>query len=228
MKALGSGGVLELQDLPVDSKQIKAHLLELRHRAEREPSLRSQPNLSDTFLIRFLRARDFDVELALKLLINYHKWRHECPEISADLRPSSIIDLLRNNYHAVLQSRDATGSRVLLYRIGQWNPKHFSAYEVFRVSLITSELIVQESETQRNGLKAIFDLQGWCFSHAFQITPSLAKKVSCVLTSILPRDLGGSGPSVDELCKEWTQHVLQAEDYLQSLCVDSAESSSHS
>lgn len=65
---------------------------------------------------------------------------------------------------------------------GQWNPKEFSAYEVFRVSLITSELIVEESETQRNGLKAIFDLQGWCFSHAFQITPSLAKKISCVLT----------------------------------------------
>lgn len=65
---------------------------------------------------------------------------------------------------------------------GQWNPKEFTAYEVFRVSLITSELIVQERETQRNGLKAIFDLQGWCFAHAFQINPSLAKKISCVLT----------------------------------------------
>ncbi|MCI4386256.1 hypothetical protein PGIGA_G00060240 [Pangasianodon gigas] len=180
-------------------------------------------------------------------------------------------------------SRDAAGSRVLIYRIGQWNPKEFSAYEVFRVSLITSELIVQESETQRNGIKAIFDLQGWCFSHALQITPSLAMKISCVLTdsfplkvrgihfineprffrpvftmikpllpekikqrihfhsssymtslaqffpqSILPLDLGGSGPSVDELCEEWTQHILQAEGYLQSLCVDLAGSSSQS
>lgn len=65
---------------------------------------------------------------------------------------------------------------------GQWNPKEFTAYEVFRVSLITSELIVQEWETQRNGLKVIFDLQDWCFAHAMQINPSLAKKISAVLT----------------------------------------------
>lgn len=66
--------------------------------------------------------------------------------------------------------------------LGQWNPKEFTAYEVFRVSLITSELIVREWETQRNGLKAIFDLQDWCFAHALQINPSLAKKISSVLT----------------------------------------------
>lgn len=65
---------------------------------------------------------------------------------------------------------------------GQWNPKDFTAYEVFRVSLITSELIVQETETQRNGLKAIFDMQGWCFAHALQINSSLAKMMSSVLT----------------------------------------------
>nr|ADO28317.1 alpha-tocopherol transfer protein [Ictalurus furcatus] len=252
MKASESGSVTELNDLPVESKQIKPYLLELRRRAEKEPVVKPHPHLSDNFLIRFLRARDFDVELALKLLINYHKWREECPEISANLQPSSIIGLLKNNYHAVLRSGDAAGSRVLIYRIGQWNPKEFSGYEVFRVSLITSELIVQESETQKNGLKAIFDLQGWCFSHAPQITPSLAKKISCVLTdsfplkihlhsslytlslaqffppSILPLDLGGSGPSVDEQCEEWTQHILQAEGYLQSLCVDSGGNSSES
>ncbi|XP_058268964.1 alpha-tocopherol transfer protein [Hemibagrus wyckioides] len=283
MKASEPGNVSELNDLPLDAERIEPYLLNLRQRAEKEPVIRPLQDLSDNFLIRFLRARDFDVELALKLLINYHKWRQECPEISANLRPSSIIGLLKNNYHAVLRSRDTAGSRVLIYRIGRWNPKEFSAYEVFRVSLITSELIVRESETQRNGLKAIFDLQGWCFSHAFQITPSLAKKISCVLTdsfplkvrgihfineprffrpvftmikpllpdkikqrihfhssfyttslthffpaSILPLDLGGSGPSVDELCEEWTQYILQAEDYLQGLCVDSGGDASQS
>lgn len=46
--------------------------------------------------------------------------------------------------------------------------------------------------------------------------------------SILPLDLGGSGPSVDEQCEEWTQHILQAEGYLQSLCVDLGGNSSES
>ncbi|KAL7849326.1 hypothetical protein SRHO_G00209490 [Serrasalmus rhombeus] len=265
----------DLNDLPADSKRVKPFVRELRLRAERETFSRVQLDLSDHFLIKFLRARDFDVDLALKLLINYHKWRQECPEISANLQPSSVIGLLKNNYHGVLQSRDDAGSRVLIYRIGQWNPKEFTAYEVFRVSLITSELIVQERETQRNGLKAIFDLQGWCFAHAFQINPSLAKKISCVLTdsfplkvrgihlinepiffrpvfamirpflpdkikqrihfhgssytaslfehfpkAIFPPEYGGTGPSMAEVCEEWTDFIMQSEEYLQKISVD--------
>ncbi|XP_062873145.1 alpha-tocopherol transfer protein isoform X2 [Trichomycterus rosablanca] len=181
----------ELNVLPVDSSQIKPYLLELRLRAKREPGIKSHSDLSDNFLIRFLRARDFDMDSALKLLINYNKWKLQSPEISSNLHPSSIMGLLKNHYHTVLPCRDAGGSRVLIYRISQWNPKEFTAYEVFRVSLITSELIVQESETQINGLKAIFDLQGWCFSHALQINPSLAKNISSVLMDSFPLKVRG-------------------------------------
>ncbi|XP_043076815.1 alpha-tocopherol transfer protein isoform X1 [Puntigrus tetrazona] len=264
----------ELNDLPVDSVRIAPYLRELKQRAAAEVSIRHL-TLTEAFLIRFLQARDFDVALALKLLINYHKWRQECPEITTDLRPSSVIGLLQNNYHGVLRSRDDAGSRVLVYRIGQWNPKEFTAYEVFRVSLITSELIVREWETQRNGLKAIFDLQDWCFAHALQINPSLAKKISSVLTdsfplkvrgihlinepiffrpvfamirpflpdkikqrihmhgssyarslsdffpkAILPPEYGGTGPSINDACHDWTEYIMQSEAYLYSLSID--------
>ncbi|MBN3309684.1 alpha-tocopherol transfer protein isoform X1 [Amia ocellicauda] len=267
-----------LNDLPEDSNIIKLHLSKLRQRAEKEGDRRYPMDLSDTFLIKFLRARDFDEDLSLQLLINYHKWRNECPEISANLHPSSVLGLLHNNYHGVLRSRDASGSRVLIYRIGQWEPKDYTAYEVFRVSLITSELIVQEIETQRNGLKAIFDLQGWRFAHALQINPSLAKKISAVLTdsfplkvraihlinepiffhpvfavirpflsdkikerihmhgstyaqslcqqfpeSILPPEYGGTGPTVEEVCQEWTDFILQSEDQLHKLSIDATD-----
>lgn len=126
-----------------------------------------------------------------QLLRNYYKWRAECPEISADLHPRSILGLLKAGYLGVLRARDPTGSKVLIYRIAHWNPNVFTAYDVFRVSLITSELIVQEVETQRNGIKAIFDLEGWHFSHAFQITPSVAKKIAAVLTDSFPLKVRG-------------------------------------
>ena len=70
----------------------------------------------------------------------------------------------------------------LHFFLAHWDPKVFTAYDAFRVSLITSELIVQEIETQRNGIKAVFDLEGWQFAHAFQITPSVAKRIAAVLT----------------------------------------------
>ncbi|XP_016341694.1 alpha-tocopherol transfer protein-like isoform X2 [Sinocyclocheilus anshuiensis] len=245
MKSEEVDNIEELNNLPVDSIRIAPYLSELKQKA------------------------------AAELLINYHKWRQECPEITADLRPSSVIELLQNNYHGVLRSRDDAGSRVLIYRIGQWNPKEFTAYEVFRVSLITSELIVREWETQRNGLKTIFDLQDWCFAHALQINPSLAKKISSVLTdsfplkvrgihlinepiffhpvfamirpflpdkikqrihmhgssyarslsnffpkAILPPAYGGTGPSINEVCHDWTEYIMQSEDYLHRLSID--------
>ncbi|XP_024067252.1 alpha-tocopherol transfer protein [Terrapene carolina triunguis] len=126
-----------------------------------------------------------------QLLKNYHKWRAECPELSANLQPSSILNLLHAGYHGVLRSRDPGGSKVLIYRIGQWDPKMFTAYDVFRVSLITSELIVKERDTQRNGVKAIFDLQGWRFAHAFQISPTVAKRIAAVLTDSFPLKVRG-------------------------------------
>ncbi|XP_063249433.1 alpha-tocopherol transfer protein isoform X1 [Prinia subflava] len=126
-----------------------------------------------------------------KLLKNYQKWRIECPEISADLQPSSVLGLLQAGYHGVLRSRDPHGSKVVIYRIGQWDPSLFTAYDVFRVSLITSELIVKEIETQRNGVKAIFDLQGLRFAHAFQISPAVAKKIAAVLTDSFPLKVRG-------------------------------------
>ncbi|MEE6463889.1 hypothetical protein FKM82_006090 [Ascaphus truei] len=207
-----------------------------------------------------------------RLLKNYHKWREECPEISADLRPSPILNLFLAGYHGVLRSRDAFGSKVLIYRIAQWDPKHFTAYDVFRVSLITSELIVKDAETQKNGVKAIFDLQGWRLVHAFQITPTIAKRIAAVMTdsfplkvraihlineplffhpvfslikpflpdkikervhmhgsnylqslhqhfseTILPPEYGGSGPLMKELCEEWTEYIMNSEDYLLSI-----------
>lgn len=78
-----------------------------------------------------------------------------------------------------------------IYSSGQWDPSLFTAYDVFRVSLITSELIVKEIETQRNGVKAIFDLQGWRFAHAFQISPAVAKKIAAVLTDSFPLKVRG-------------------------------------
>ncbi|XP_069477209.1 alpha-tocopherol transfer protein [Ambystoma mexicanum] len=180
----------QLNDLPDRSLVVRKAIGFLRQKAENE-NLCWPLGLSDEFLLRFLRARDFHIELSYKLLKNYHKWRAECPEITADLRPSSVLHLLRAGYHGLLRSRDSKGSRVLIYRIAQWDPKLFTAYEVFRVSLITSELLVKEVETQCNGIKAIFDLQGWRLAHAFQITPMMAKRIAAVLTDSFPLKVRG-------------------------------------
>ncbi|XP_018535174.1 alpha-tocopherol transfer protein [Lates calcarifer] len=181
----------QLSELPDDSEQLEPFVSSLRRRALQASELSGVRTFSDGFLIKFLRARDFDVELSLKLLLNYQRWRRESPEISGCLSPSSVLGLLSTSYHAVLPQRDHSGSRVLVYRIGQWNPKDWSAFQVFRISLMTSEIISMETQTQRRGLKAIFDLQGWSLGHAWQINPSLARKISSVLSDSFPLKVRG-------------------------------------
>ncbi|XP_030070823.1 alpha-tocopherol transfer protein isoform X2 [Microcaecilia unicolor] len=229
-----SRGDPELNQLPDHSKVVRKAINLLKQRAQGE-SEHWPLGLADDFLLRFLRARDFNIDLAYKLLKNYHKWRVECPEISGDLRPSSVMNLLSAGCLGVLRSRDSSGSKVLIHRIGQCDPKLFTAYEVYRVCVITSELIVKETETQRNGAKVICDLQDWQYAHAFQLTPQIAKKIASGLTihlhgsnymqslhqhfqkSILPKEYGGTCSSMDELCEEWTDFVMKSQDYLQQI-----------
>ncbi|XP_033011191.1 alpha-tocopherol transfer protein [Lacerta agilis] len=175
-----------LNELPDGSPVVRAAVAALRRRAREENVQPSPWFLSDAFLVRFLRARDFDGELAWKLLKNYHKWRAEFPEIVGDLRPSSVLSLMKAGYLGVLKERDPAGSKVLIYRIAKWDPKTFTAFDLFRLSLIASELIVRELETQRNGVKGIFDLQGWRFAHAFQISPTVAKIIAAAITDAFP------------------------------------------
>ncbi|KAM5281234.1 alpha-tocopherol transfer protein isoform 3-T3 [Ctenodactylus gundi] len=123
----GPAAGLQLSALPDHSPLLQPSLAELRRRAP--PSPRPLP---DAFLLRFLRARDFDVDLAWRLLKNYYKWRAECPELSADLHPRSILGLLKAGYHGVLRTRDPTGSKVLIYRIGS------HAWEQLQTNLTTA------------------------------------------------------------------------------------------
>uniref|UniRef100_A0AAV2JU60 CRAL-TRIO domain-containing protein n=1 Tax=Knipowitschia caucasica TaxID=637954 RepID=A0AAV2JU60_KNICA len=180
---------LELSELPDSAEELAPYVRALRRAALQE--LPGDQALSHRFLLKFLRARDFDVDSSLKLLLNYQTWRRSSPELSSCLSPLSVLGLLRASYHAVLPLRDHRGSRVLLYRIGQWNPKDWSALQVFRLSLMTSEVIAMETQTQRRGIKVIYDLQGWCLGHALQVTPSLARKISSVLSASFPLKVRG-------------------------------------
>lgn len=181
----------QLSELPDDSELLDPYVSSLRRAALQATELTGVRAFSRGFLLKFLRARDFDVELSIKLLLNYQRWRKDSPEISRCLSPQSVQGLLKESYHSVLPQRDHSGSRVLIYRIGQWNAKDWSAFQVFRVSLMTSEVISMETQTQRRGIKVIFDLQGWTLGHALQITPSLARKISSVLLDSFPLKVRG-------------------------------------
>ena len=75
-------------------------------------------SLEDAFLLRFLRARKFDYDRALQLLINYHSCRRSWPEVFNDLRPSAVREVLASGFLTVLPHTDPRGCPVLCLRPG--------------------------------------------------------------------------------------------------------------
>lgn len=87
--------------------------------------LQDQPNLrtrlDDAFLLRFLRARKFDYDRALQLLLNYHAGRKAWPEVFQDLKPSTVKHVLDLGFLTVLPLPDPNGRYILCLRPGNFN-----------------------------------------------------------------------------------------------------------
>ncbi|XP_078665386.1 alpha-tocopherol transfer protein-like [Branchiostoma floridae x Branchiostoma belcheri] len=263
------------EELNEDPDTRLAMVEALRERIQQRPDLCVQDD--DHILLRFLRARYFDVEQAFKLLEKYHVWRAQSPEICSNMRPSSVQGLLEAGYHAALPGRDQDGRKVMFYKIGKWDPNQYSAYEVFRVSLISSEKIIQDEDTQVHGIVMIADLAGLSFSHACQIGPRVAKKIGSITTDAfpirvkeihllnepmlfdaifaiikpfmsekmrnrihlhgpktetllqyvdrdaLPPEYGGTGPPLDDACRQWTETLLASEDEFAAMSFSNQE-----
>uniref|UniRef100_A0A8C1T1I7 Tocopherol (alpha) transfer protein-like n=1 Tax=Cyprinus carpio TaxID=7962 RepID=A0A8C1T1I7_CYPCA len=90
--------------------------------ALRDMILKEHPNLrtrlDDAFLLRFLRARKFDYDRALQLLLNYHGSRKAWPEVFQDLKPSTVKHVLDLGFLTVLPRPDPHGRYILCLRPG--------------------------------------------------------------------------------------------------------------
>ncbi|XP_074656085.1 alpha-tocopherol transfer protein-like isoform X1 [Tubulanus polymorphus] len=116
----------------------------------------------DAFLLRFLRARKFDYDRAFKLLVNHYKIQKKYPEIYSDFRPSTVKHVFDDGIVNVLPSRDRFGCRILVQRPGLYDAVNmpYSVNDAFKATLITLEKLVEEEETQINGIQVIVDLTG--------------------------------------------------------------------
>ncbi|XP_055978090.1 alpha-tocopherol transfer protein-like isoform X1 [Sorex fumeus] len=142
--------------------------------------------LDDAFLLRFLRARKFDYDRALQLLLNYHGCRRSWPEVFADLRPSALRHVLASGFLTVLPHADPRGCPVLCLRPDRWVPSSYPITENIRAIYLTLEKLIQSEETQVNGIVILADYKGVSLSKASHFGPFIAKKVIGILQDGFP------------------------------------------
>ncbi|NXQ96683.1 TTPAL protein, partial [Sagittarius serpentarius] len=142
--------------------------------------------LDDAFLLRFLRARKFDYDRALQLLVNYHTCRRSWPEVFNNLKPSAIKPVLESGFVTVLPRLDPEGRHVVCIRPDRWTPSNYPITENIRAIYLTLEKLIQSEETQVNGIVILADYKGVSLSKASHFGPFVAKKVIGILQDGFP------------------------------------------
>ncbi|XP_077024237.1 alpha-tocopherol transfer protein-like isoform X2 [Tamandua tetradactyla] len=194
-------------------------------------------SLDDAFLLRFLRARKFDYDRALQLLVNYHSCRRSWPEVFNNLKPSALKDVLASGFLTVLPHTDPRGCHILCIRPDRWIPSNYPITENIRAIYLTLEKLIQAEETQDGfpiRIKAVHVVnEPRIFKGIFAIIkPFLKEKIanrfflhgsdlSSLHTnlpgSILPKEYGGTAGELD--ITAWNEVLLASEeDFVREFC----------
>lgn len=120
----------------------------------------------------FLRARKFNVDKAFQLYVNYHTFRHKNSDILADLSLKSIEHVFHRGIIKVLDPRFRDGSKAICVYPGQWNSEEIPFVDNFRATLLVLDRLIQDEETQVNGISVIYDFTGSSFMSVFKVAQS--------------------------------------------------------
>ncbi|XP_050309796.1 clavesin-2-like [Anthonomus grandis grandis] len=140
----------------------------------------------DAFLLRFLRARKFNVEAAHRLFVNYYRFKENNPEFFDGVQLKNLLEIGCDDIITVPPYREQTGRRILLYRMGNWDPEKYTVTQLFQATMAILELAILEQRAQILGGIGLFDMSNLTFQQACYMTPSIAHKIIQILVTSFP------------------------------------------
>ncbi|KAB0797137.1 hypothetical protein PPYR_08131 [Photinus pyralis] len=140
----------------------------------------------DAFLLRFLRVKKFNIRHAYKLIRNYYEFKEANSEFFENVDLEHLQSVGDAGVITVPPYRDQTGRRVLLYRLGLWDPKQFTTTELFQATMLILELAILEQRAQILGGIAMFDLGGLTMQHFWHMSPVIAKQIFDIMVTSFP------------------------------------------
>jgi len=140
----------------------------------------------EAFLVRFLRGSNWDVEMASNLVASSHQMIQDYyPYMSAG-PPSKLEHVWRRELILCPELRDGEGRRVVVLRLGLWQPQEVSLYDFFTSIFTLFELVVQEERTQVAGVVMVLDCKGFGLSHLRNFNMSMVMCINHFLCGAFP------------------------------------------
>ncbi|XP_049871715.1 clavesin-1-like isoform X2 [Pectinophora gossypiella] len=128
--------------------------------------------MDDAYLMRFLRARRSIPARAHRLMVRYCNFRKQNPYLWRDIDWFGLTKL-GNIFEGVLFDRPDVG-RLIICRLGLWDPDEHSIEEVLRGALLLLEIGIMQPKLQVLGGTALLDCEGLTMKHMKHLSPTYA------------------------------------------------------
>ncbi|XP_026827791.1 alpha-tocopherol transfer protein [Ooceraea biroi] len=142
--------------------------------------------MDDNFLLRFLRARNYNLKSAHRLIVNYYNFKGEHPEIYQQMEIEQIKILGDDDVMTVPPYRTQCGRRIIIYRVGNWDPRKYPVEELFKATVSVLEFGLLEPTAQILGGSVIFDFKNITMAHAWTVTPQVASMMLSLMVTSFP------------------------------------------
>lgn len=138
----------------------------------------------DLFLLKFLRAKKFDVSKTLTMLKNYHKRNEIWPEVMDKVEnPSVLSSALNQNLITKIPGGARDGSTVI---VGFAGTNDVPLPDFFSCAILSTEKLIEDEQVQIHGMTIIQDLRNFGTNMMKYVGPTTTKKFLTILQEALP------------------------------------------
>lgn len=120
-------------------------------------------------MLRFLRARKFNLDRSLQLYTNYYKYKHKFRHLLANFHPRFVKDVLNAGIFGVLEQPMYNQSRVLCVIPSRWDYVTIPSGNPYKTFIMILEKLVDDEEVQVHGLTIFDNMENmsWHLAYAF-------------------------------------------------------------